>query len=128
MLSGIMFVTWLERSFVKLKQGCIPTAIDAVHEVLYKRFPRESVRLMGKLENFYPEVDLSRADEVHPDLSIADRLAMMKAESQMDMAFQEPEEVDLTDDEILLMQTAVRTYCEDAIEGTWDHLLKQEVL
>lgn len=119
---------------ISIKPGCIPVLMDA----LLASFGIESDHeLSQKLEKVKSENGLTReeieerAQEIHPEVSIEDRLAFIKVESEMKMELESEVPIEVTDEQYELIVRSVEEYCAESVEyesRTFDSILYHSVI
>ncbi len=87
-----------------------------------------------KLYREYSDKLEDNSDEIHPDLSIEDRLGFMQTKTRMEMEFGDFISIEFLDDEWIIFMKAVRDYLELEVEtgmwetGTWGAILIDAIL
>ncbi len=113
-----------------MKPGCVPLARDAVREVGGWSEIRDCIDLKLKVID---EIIEDHSDEIHPDLSVSDRIAAVSTKNEMAMEFQERVSPGFTEDEFKVFSACVLEFLEEGPhgdevdEGTWDHMLLTDV-
>ena len=72
-----------------------------------------------------------RAQEIHPEVSIEDRLAFIKVESEMKMELESEVPIEVTDEQYELIVRSVEEYCAESVEyesRTFDSILYHSVI